>query len=276
MLWVPCIAKVKCAQGQWRPSLLLQWVTKEIHRVLNSGRDYPNQLHNAVVSQMGNWSTGRWRDLSRSSDQLVSRLWSRETPHLVIFFLSNFPGSFFTSILICFHSSPFQSIPAGPWYWRGCCFGLNPALCLYSLSGISPPETFAFSESFGLGLTCPEVLVPGELEKDSFSSCWTLFPLLLLHTTTAYSGTTFCQASCLALYTTSSCTPHNSPLMWAFYHLAAEESKLRNQISSPSPYSGKCRTRLKPRNIQIPFSFHGIVQFQSEMLKAQTLSNKLL
>lgn len=188
------------------------------------------------------------------------------------FFSQYFPRIFF---YFNFDLLPFQSIPAGPWYWRGCCFGLNPALCLYSLSGISPPETLAFSESFGFGLTCPEVLVPGELEKDS-SSCWTLFPLPLLHTTTAYSGTTFCQASCLALYTTSSCTPHNSPLMWAFYHLAAEESKLRNQISSPSPYSGKCRTRLKPRNIQIPFSFHGIVQFQSEMLKAQTLSNKLL
>lgn len=142
-----------------------------MHRVLQTGRDCPYQLYSPVIFQIWNWGTGKWRDLSRASDQLVLAFWSRETDSP----FSNFQGSFFTSLLICFCSSPFQLAPD---------LDLVAILASVLPSGCTDGTILVFSKLLGLRLSCPEVLVPGDLVRDTLSTCWPLLPLLLLLCTT--------------------------------------------------------------------------------------------
>lgn len=109
MLQVLWTAECSCPWRLSRPSLLLEHLIKEIHRVLQAGRDGSSQLYNPVIFQMGNWDTGKRRNQSRSCGQLVSELWSRQTGSSFSGFLTNFLVSFLFHC--CFHSIPFQLAP---------------------------------------------------------------------------------------------------------------------------------------------------------------------
>lgn len=182
---------------------------------------------------MGNWGIGRWRDLSRSYDQLMSELWSRQTDSPFSDFLSNFLGSFLLHSWLApnsFHSN-WSLILSRLLFW--------PQSCPLD---ILTEWDFPVSS---LGILW--VVLTWTYSSRGFSS-WGPWEGLLLHllaftaaaaaqapiTTTIYSITTFCQALCWELYKNKLMYSTQQFLWWIFCHLAVEELKSqRDEIISP-------------------------------------------